>query len=63
MIGQRAIEGAMVESERKIAHGPDGDGVADRVSAGTSDGGTRGYTMAGPGFEVRDLPWDLTRIP
>jgi DNA-binding beta-propeller fold protein YncE/cytochrome c len=41
----------------------DGDGTADRVSTGTSDGGTRGYTMAGPGFEVRDLPWDLTRIP
>lgn len=41
----------------------DGDNVADRVSTGTSDGGTRGYTMAGPGFEVRDLPWDLTRNP
>ena len=39
----------------------DGDGVADLVLIGTSDGGLRGYTLAAPGFEVRDLPWSLAR--
>jgi len=39
----------------------DGDGTADLVLFGTSDGGLRGYTMAGSGYEARDLPWSLSR--
>lgn len=41
----------------------DGDGVADLVLFGAGDGGVRGYTLAGSGFEARDLPWDLSRAP
>ncbi len=41
----------------------DGDGTGDFIVSGTSDGGVRGYTMAGPGFGARDLPWNLTRSP
>ncbi|MDO9017805.1 MAG: Ig-like domain-containing protein [Deltaproteobacteria bacterium] len=41
----------------------DGDGVADLVLFGTGDGGVRGYTLAGSGFEARDLPWNLSRAP
>lgn len=39
----------------------DGDGTADIVLFGTSDGGLRGYSMAGSGYEARDLPWSLSR--
>lgn len=39
----------------------DGDGTADLVLFGTSDGGLRGYTMAGSGYEAHDLPWSLSR--
>jgi hypothetical protein len=39
----------------------DGDGTADLVLFGASDGGLRGYSMAGSGYETRDLPWNLTR--
>ncbi len=39
----------------------DGDGTADIVLFGTSDGGLRGCTMAGSGYEARDLPWSLSR--
>ncbi len=41
----------------------DGDGTGDFITSGTSDGGVRGYTMAGPGFEARDLAWNVTRAP
>ncbi len=41
----------------------DGDGTGDFITTGASDGGVRGYTMAGPGFEARDLAWNLTRSP
>ncbi len=37
------------------------DGVADGVSVGTSPAGARGYTYAGPGWEIKDLPWNLVR--
>lgn len=38
------------------------DGVADGVGVGTGTGGARGYTMAGPGFEVPNLAWDLRAV-
>lgn len=41
----------------------DGDGAADFIVSGASDGGVRGYTMAGPGFETAGLTWNLTRAP
>lgn len=38
-----------------------GDGIADRVSGGTGASGARGYTLAGPGFEFKDLTWNLVK--